>query len=355
MQRQSHSPTTVDSTSRFAIGVADEPLPPDPARPVRARPRDARTGWLSACSSCCRAARRPRPGPLATTVAGLAFPNPLGMAAGFDKDGEVPDALLGLGFGFAEVGSITPLPQAGNPKPRLFRLDPGPRGDQPDGVQQPRRRSSGAAARGAQGSVAGWSASISARTRIRPTGLPDYAVMARVMAPLATYLAVNVSSPNTPGLAGVAGRRRAGRTARRGEGRGERSDQRQAAADFPQGRARSRARRYRCDCPHRDRQAARRADRLQHHHLPPPVDSARQRARPAASPARRCATLPSNGCAISARPPAGRSRWSAWAASPPPRMPGRGSGPGRASSSFIRQWSMKGPGSRGAWCAGSKR
>src|SRR5690349_2331138 len=61
-------------------------------------------------------------GLLATEVAGIAFPNPLGMAAGFDKDGEVPDALLGLGFGFAEVGSITPLPQAGNPRPRLFRL-----------------------------------------------------------------------------------------------------------------------------------------------------------------------------------------------------------------------------------------
>src|SRR5512139_733063 len=66
-----------------------------------------------------RAAER---GPLQTEVAGLAFANPLGMAAGFDKDGEVPDALLGLGFGFAEVGSITPLPQEGNPRPRLFRL-----------------------------------------------------------------------------------------------------------------------------------------------------------------------------------------------------------------------------------------
>ena len=59
---------------------------------------------------------------LATEVAGIRFPNPLGMAAGFDKDGEVPDALLGLGFGFAECGSITPLPQEGNPRPRLFRL-----------------------------------------------------------------------------------------------------------------------------------------------------------------------------------------------------------------------------------------
>ena len=64
----------------------------------------------------------PNTGPLAVEVAGLQFPNPLGMAAGFDKDAEVPDQLLGLGFGFAEVGSITPRPQAGNPKPRLFRL-----------------------------------------------------------------------------------------------------------------------------------------------------------------------------------------------------------------------------------------
>ena len=61
-------------------------------------------------------------GALATTVAGIDFPNPVGMAAGFDKDAEVPDALLGQGFGFAEVGSITPLPQSGNPRPRLFRL-----------------------------------------------------------------------------------------------------------------------------------------------------------------------------------------------------------------------------------------
>ena len=60
--------------------------------------------------------------PASITVAGLHFPNPVGVAAGFDKDAEVPDALLGLGFGFTEVGSITPRPQAGNPKPRLFRL-----------------------------------------------------------------------------------------------------------------------------------------------------------------------------------------------------------------------------------------
>ena len=63
-----------------------------------------------------------RAGMLAVDVAGIEFPNPVGVAAGFDKDAEVPDALLGLGFGFTEVGSITPLAQAGNPKPRLFRL-----------------------------------------------------------------------------------------------------------------------------------------------------------------------------------------------------------------------------------------
>src|SRR5436190_12665186 len=77
---------------------------------------------LAALRAMPAPAPEPPGGPLATSVAGLAFPNPLGMAAGFDKDGEVPDALLGLGFGFAEVGSITPRPQAGNPRPRLFRL-----------------------------------------------------------------------------------------------------------------------------------------------------------------------------------------------------------------------------------------
>ena len=60
---------------------------------------------------------------LATRVWGLSFPNPIGLAAGFDKDAEVMNAMLALGFGFVEAGSVTPLPQPGNPKPRLFRLD----------------------------------------------------------------------------------------------------------------------------------------------------------------------------------------------------------------------------------------
>jgi len=60
---------------------------------------------------------------LATRVWGLDFPNPIGLAAGFDKDAEVVDAVLKLGFGFAEAGTVTPRPQPGNPRPRLFRLD----------------------------------------------------------------------------------------------------------------------------------------------------------------------------------------------------------------------------------------
>lgn len=138
-------------------------------------------------------------GPLATTVAGIAFGNPLGMAAGFDKDGEVPDALLGLGFGFAEVGSITPLPQQGNPKPRLFRLTEdraviNRMGFNNRGAEAAAER---LRARLRKGGVVGINLGAN---KDSPDRISDYAVMARVMAPLATYLAVNVSSPNTPGL-----------------------------------------------------------------------------------------------------------------------------------------------------------
>ena len=138
-------------------------------------------------------------GKLATQVAGLDFPNPVGVAAGFDKDAEVPDALLRLGFGFTEVGSITPLPQAGNPRPRLFRLT------QDDAVINRMGFNNG----GAEAALA------RLRARKRGTGIvgvnigankdsadrsADYALMARKMASVADYLAVNVSSPNTPGL-----------------------------------------------------------------------------------------------------------------------------------------------------------
>ena len=64
----------------------------------------------------------PLPASERTCVAGLDFPSPVGLAAGFDKNGEVPEQMLSLGFGFVEVGTLTPRPQSGNPKPRLFRL-----------------------------------------------------------------------------------------------------------------------------------------------------------------------------------------------------------------------------------------
>ena len=138
-------------------------------------------------------------GALTTSVAGLVFPNPLGMAAGFDKDGEVPDALLGLGFGFAEVGSITPLPQAGNPRPRLFRL----REDEAV-INRMGFNNGGAAAavarlaaRSGQRGIVGINIGANKDSVDR---IADYATMTGLMAPLASYLAVNISSPNTPGL-----------------------------------------------------------------------------------------------------------------------------------------------------------
>ena len=139
-----------------------------------------------------------RANPLATTVAGIAFPNPLGMAAGFDKDGEVPDALLELGFGFAEIGSITPLPQSGNPKPRLFRLAEdraviNRMGFNNKGAAVAVRRLSERTRQGVLGINIGANKDSADR-------IADYALMTRTMAPFASYLAVNISSPNTPGL-----------------------------------------------------------------------------------------------------------------------------------------------------------
>ncbi|WP_206242491.1 quinone-dependent dihydroorotate dehydrogenase [Novosphingobium terrae] len=136
---------------------------------------------------------------LSSSVAGLTFPNPVGMAAGFDKDGEVPDALLGLGFGFAEVGSITPLPQPGNPKPRLFRLV-----EDRAVINRMGFNNGGATAaharlseRRTRGGILGINIGANKDATDR---IADYATGARLFSPLASYLAVNVSSPNTPGL-----------------------------------------------------------------------------------------------------------------------------------------------------------
>lgn len=141
---------------------------------------------------------------LAQRIAGIAFPNPLGMAPGFDKNAEVPDAMLGLGFGFVEVGTVTPLPQEGNPKPRLFRLIEdraviNRMGFNNEGAQAVthrliRRRETGK--HGLPGIVG---VNIGAN-KDSADRIADYAQMTRLMAPLASYLTVNISSPNTPGL-----------------------------------------------------------------------------------------------------------------------------------------------------------
>lgn len=145
---------------------------------------------------------------LATRVFGLQFRNPVGLAAGFDKDAAAVMALMRLGFGAVEVGTVTPRPQAGNPRPRLFRL------------------AEDAAVINRMGfNNAGLDASL-ARLRALPRPLPavlganigvnkegavperDYPALYAAVAPLADYVVVNVSSPNTPGLRDLQGEER---------------------------------------------------------------------------------------------------------------------------------------------------
>jgi len=136
---------------------------------------------------------------LGVTLAGLTFPNPLGMAAGYDKNGEVPDALLALGFGFVEVGTVTPLPQAGNPRPRVFRLVEDRAvinrlGFNNDGHDALAAR---LAARKGRAGIVGVNIGANKDAADR---IADYEAGVRRFAPVASYLTANVSSPNTPGL-----------------------------------------------------------------------------------------------------------------------------------------------------------
>ena len=136
---------------------------------------------------------------LAVHAFGLDFPNPLGLAAGFDKNGEAVDFILRLGFGFTEVGTITPLPQAGQSRPRLFRLTP-------DGAVINRLGfpSQGHAAvharlalRAQKPGIVGINLGANMDSGDRPA---DYVRGIEAFADIADYFAINVSSPNTPGL-----------------------------------------------------------------------------------------------------------------------------------------------------------
>ncbi|WP_187334858.1 quinone-dependent dihydroorotate dehydrogenase [Novosphingopyxis iocasae] len=136
---------------------------------------------------------------LACEVAGLIFPNPVGLAAGVDKDAEAPLSFLDLGFGFAEVGTITPLPQEGNPRPRIFRLEEDRAivnrlGFNNGGQAAAAKRLKLYARRPGPIGV-----NIGAN-KDSPDRIADYARGAAAMCPYADYLTVNVSSPNTPGL-----------------------------------------------------------------------------------------------------------------------------------------------------------
>jgi dihydroorotate dehydrogenase len=144
---------------------------------------------------------------LKTQAFGLDFPNPVGLAAGFDKYAEVVDPMLSLGFGFVEAGTVTPRPQAGNPKPRLFRLHEDRAVINRFGFNS--------------GGLAAFKRRLQARQALRPTGVVganvgknrdtadpavDYEDAITELAPIADYLVINISSPNTPGLRALQGR-----------------------------------------------------------------------------------------------------------------------------------------------------
>lgn len=135
---------------------------------------------------------------LAVQAFGLDFPNPIGLAAGFDKNADVPDAMLGFGFGFVEVGTLTPRAQPGNPRPRAFRLIEDRAvinryGFNNDGHAPALARLARRARKGVVGVNVG--ANKDAQDRVA-----DYVAGVSAFADVASYFTINVSSPNTPGL-----------------------------------------------------------------------------------------------------------------------------------------------------------
>jgi dihydroorotate dehydrogenase len=180
-------------------------LPPETAHGLALRALGR--GW---------AGRRPQPTRprLATRFLGFELPHPLGLAAGFDKNAEAVTGLFGLGFAFVEIGTVTPRPQAGNPRPRLFRLRPqqaliNRMGFNNHGLEAVRARLAAQGARPAalraDDQARRWEAAAPLGANIganRDSADPvaDYVTCLRGLYPLVDYIAVNVSSPNTPGL-----------------------------------------------------------------------------------------------------------------------------------------------------------
>jgi dihydroorotate dehydrogenase len=169
-------------------------LPPETARDLTLRALEAGFGAFMVD----RAPQQPDPPVLAQRLWGLDFSNPIGLAAGYDKDARVPDAMRRFGFGFVEIGTVTPRPQAGNPKPRVFRLEEDQAivnrmGFNSGGLEAVIDRLSRRPHSGIVGVNLG-------KNRDSEDAAADYAEGIRRAASLADYLVVNISSPNTPGL-----------------------------------------------------------------------------------------------------------------------------------------------------------
>ena len=167
-------------------------LPPETAHELSLRALELGIGRLLGASAA------PDPPILAQRLWGRDFVNPVGLAAGYDKDARVPDAMLDLGFGFVEVGTVTPHPQPGNPKPRLFRLEQDQAiinrmGFNSGGLDAVCDRLSRRTRAGIVGVNLG-------KNRDSEDAARDYTEGIQRTARLADYLVINVSSPNTPGL-----------------------------------------------------------------------------------------------------------------------------------------------------------
>ncbi|XP_024003311.1 dihydroorotate dehydrogenase (quinone), mitochondrial isoform X5 [Salvelinus sp. IW2-2015] len=152
------------------------------------------------------------PASLEVNVMGRKFKNPIGIAAGFDKHGEAVDGLYRLGFGFVEVGTITPKPQEGNPKPRVFRLTTDQAvinryGFNSCGLAAARGRLKAREGTQVELTKAGLPLGINlGKNKLSQDAAADYLEGVRTLGPLADYLVVNVSSPNTPGLRDLQGK-----------------------------------------------------------------------------------------------------------------------------------------------------
>jgi dihydroorotate dehydrogenase len=176
------------------IRTAFRAVPPETAHGVSIRALELGLGGFL----LDRAGRQPDPPILAQRLWGLDFPNPIGLAAGFDKDARVPGAMRDFGFGFVEIGTVTPRPQRGNPKPRLFRLEKdraivnrlGFNSGGLDAVVDRLQRRPRSAIVGVN----------LGKNRDSGDAVADYVEGIRRAAEVADYLVVNISSPNTPGL-----------------------------------------------------------------------------------------------------------------------------------------------------------